>query len=462
MKNNDNGQVIAKPLGTRAARPQILEKCGQYARVPGPPAGRAGKVGGFAITSGMGRRIFLKTAMASTVLAALGCGGRGSGGAGSEADADGVMTMTTSDNYVSFTLKGSGTASIDWDDGSEIETVYIVDDALLRLSREFSNTNTRTIAIFGMEITDFRYGGNKLTALDVSRNTALKYLSCGENQLTELDVSQNTALEYLMCYDNQLTALDVSRNTALKYLACWKNQLTTLDVSRNTALTNLDCWNNQLTTLDVSRNTELTRLSVENNQFTAASLNALFGSLQQGNSGEIIIAYNPGSADCDPSIAEAKGWTVEGFTGGAVGLEEQLLENVFFVTEDDWEGVKCEIIIQMDGGRQRTVSVNEYIEILASNNSIVSTVQECIFPNATLGRVYNIVNKPGLSYLNDELPVSNAEYSYSDGSITVAYEYKSEKHLYIEMLWVHSGGGFTVEIIERENETKSKVSTFAP
>ena len=27
-------EVIAKPLGTRAARPQILEKCGQYARVP--------------------------------------------------------------------------------------------------------------------------------------------------------------------------------------------------------------------------------------------------------------------------------------------------------------------------------------------------------------------------------------------------------------------------------------------
>jgi len=35
---------IAKPLGTRSSRPQILEKCGLEARVPG-------KAGGFVISS---------------------------------------------------------------------------------------------------------------------------------------------------------------------------------------------------------------------------------------------------------------------------------------------------------------------------------------------------------------------------------------------------------------------------
>ena len=42
--DNTHYEVIAKPLGTRAARPQILEKRGQNARVPG-------KAGNFAITS---------------------------------------------------------------------------------------------------------------------------------------------------------------------------------------------------------------------------------------------------------------------------------------------------------------------------------------------------------------------------------------------------------------------------
>jgi len=38
-----------------------------------------------------------------------------------------------------------------------------------------------------------------LTALDISKNTALTYLWCMENRLTSLDVSNNTKLEELSC-----------------------------------------------------------------------------------------------------------------------------------------------------------------------------------------------------------------------------------------------------------------------
>ncbi len=110
---------------------------------------------------------------------------------------------------------------------------------------------------------------NKLTVLDVSKNTALTDLYCSSNQLTTLYVSKNTALTDLDCGRNQLTTLDVSKNTALTYLSCGYNQLTTLDVSKNTALTYLSCRNNQLTTLDVSKNTALTKLSCDNNQLTS-------------------------------------------------------------------------------------------------------------------------------------------------------------------------------------------------
>ena len=191
--------------------------------------------------------------LVAVMIAALGCGG------GSNPDADGVMTMTTASERVSFSIGGSGTVTIDWGDGSEVETgelIPVPDGFPPELNanwyeREYSNAYARTITITGADIT---------------------FLACHQNQITQLDVSQNTALQILVCSENQLTALDFSRNTALKIFKCYDNK------------------------------------------FTTEALNALFASLHS-NGGEIFINNNPGSADCDPSIAEAKGWTVEGFAG---------------------------------------------------------------------------------------------------------------------------------------------------
>ena len=110
---------------------------------------------------------------------------------------------------------------------------------------------------------------NQLTALDVSRNTALTYLDCDDNLLPSLDVSRNTALTTLYCSDNQLPSLDVSQNTALETLFCHVNQLTSLNVSVNTKLTRLSCAENELTSLDVSANTELTYLDCNSNELTS-------------------------------------------------------------------------------------------------------------------------------------------------------------------------------------------------
>ena len=111
-------------------------------------------------------------------------------------------------------------------------------------------------------------GHNRLTSLDVSKNTVLQELVCWENQLTSLDVSQNTALQELECFENKLTSLDVSQNPALQKLDCWDNRLTSLDVSKNTELTYLKCSYNRMTELDVSKNTELTYLDCGYNRLT--------------------------------------------------------------------------------------------------------------------------------------------------------------------------------------------------
>lgn len=113
---------------------------------------------------------------------------------------------------------------------------------------------------------------NQLTSLDVSNNTALTRLFCVHNQLTSPYLVLNTALETLNCSYNQLTSLDVSQNRALSSLSCGSNQLTSLNILQLTALNDLECSSNQLTILDISDNFMLTYLSCGSNQLTSLDL----------------------------------------------------------------------------------------------------------------------------------------------------------------------------------------------
>ncbi|MCL2027816.1 MAG: hypothetical protein FWG79_04935 [Bacteroidales bacterium] len=171
--------------------------------------------------------------------------------------ANNPITMTTNAREVKIYIEGKGTATVDWGDGSQQTTASIENpdpgDPFdgALFTHRFSNTKSKVITITGDDILIFR---------------------CEESQLTALDVSQHTTLAHLFVGGNRLTALDVSKNTAL------------------------------------------IELFVGNNQFTADGLNALFSTLPN-KGGTVVILDNPGSADCDPSIAEAKGWTVVGFEG---------------------------------------------------------------------------------------------------------------------------------------------------
>jgi len=263
-------------------------------------------------------------------------------------DAKKQMTMITSkSDEVSIYMAGSGTFTIDWDDGSEIETFTLCefDDAWWWTSSDmwkytyshnydYSDKSSHTINVTGENITHLLCDEIKLISLDVSKNTSLTYLICFVNQLKKLDVSKNTALTILHCNWNELTSLDVSKNTALEILNCDVNQLSNLDVSKNTALTtlscvgnhltNLDvsknialdqlyCYMNRLTSLDVSKNVTLTALYCHFNNLTSFSLNALFATLQDNDN---VTYYGTGSkyivideVECDRNIAENKGWT---------------------------------------------------------------------------------------------------------------------------------------------------------
>ena len=192
---------------------------------------------------------------------------------------DGIITMTTKASKVSFIVAGAKDVTIDWGDGKKSNE----NDAILDGISEWLYFNH-----------DYSAG---TTAFNIVITGNVTLLYCGGNGLTALDVSKNTALEELRCDHNQLTALDVSKNATLN---------------------SLDCNFNQIKGLDVSKNTALGVLSVVGNQLTAFELNDLFKTLPDYSKtdgfGVIYIsrysgAGNPGNSDCDRSIARERGWS---------------------------------------------------------------------------------------------------------------------------------------------------------
>lgn len=184
-------------------------------------------------------------------------------------------------------------------------------------------------------LTRLQCGHNKISKLDVSKNTALTELYCPNNELTELDLGNNTALGQLTVTNNQLKELDISKNTALTNLLCGDNELTSLDLSKNTALKSLECFSNKLTALDLSNNTNLEVLRCNDNKLTSLDLSN--NTLINGFSGKYNI-YNitadsdrrinlsdlPGSFD----VSKASNWKGGTVSGNVLTVNE----NAKFVT----------------------------------------------------------------------------------------------------------------------------------
>jgi len=121
-------------------------------------------------------------------------------------------------------LAGTGTATIDWGDDSEIEKVTLFPGAIdegkgVNVQHSYGRaTGNVTVTITGSNITGLQIYCPEITTLDVSENRALTWLSCLSGRLTTLDVSKNKELIGLRCTFNPLTNLDLKNNTALAVL----------------------------------------------------------------------------------------------------------------------------------------------------------------------------------------------------------------------------------------------------
>ena len=145
---------------------------------------------------------------------------------------------------------------------------------------------------------------NVFSSLDLSKNTALTYLSCSVcTGLTSLDLSKNTALNDLTCNGcTGLTSLDVSKNTALTILYCnGCTGLMLLDIQNTSSLSEgpiVDQGMANLTTLKVAGTSAWAYEQAENwlNNYAP-------------NDGELYV-----DEDTPQSViteAEAKNWEVK-------------------------------------------------------------------------------------------------------------------------------------------------------
>ena len=115
-------------------------------------------------------------------------------------------------------------------------------------------------------LTNLKCNNNRISNLDLSKNTYLKTLSCNDNRISSVDLSNNIFLTNFSCQNNNLTTLDLSKNINLYDLFASFNKLTTLIL--NETVFNVYCSNNLLTKLDISKNSALGYLYCSNNQLT--------------------------------------------------------------------------------------------------------------------------------------------------------------------------------------------------
>ncbi|MBR5046882.1 MAG: leucine-rich repeat domain-containing protein, partial [Eubacterium sp.] len=124
---------------------------------------------------------------------------------------------------------------------SEVKSLDVADKGI---------SNLKGISYF-TKLKELIVSDNKLTALDLRKNTALTELYCDGNQLTTINLEKNTKIVTLQISSNQLTGINLEKNTKLTTLNANNNQLKSVDFSRNTALSSLDLSGNQLTSLNL-------------------------------------------------------------------------------------------------------------------------------------------------------------------------------------------------------------------
>ncbi len=146
-------------------------------------------------------------------------------------------------------------------------------------------TSDGTNNVWGLDLANSNI--SDLSGIEIFTNIAT--LNVQGNSLTSLNITSNTALKWLNCYDNMLTTLNTTGLTLLETINCKGNSISpTIDVSSSPNLTHLYCYSNQLKYLDLSNNTSLELLQAQTNNLGYDDVNAL--NMKNGNNSNVPTA----------------------------------------------------------------------------------------------------------------------------------------------------------------------------
>ncbi|PXX96838.1 hypothetical protein DF185_19550 [Marinifilum breve] len=193
----------------------------------------------------------------------------------SERDIENVVGIEEFPNITSLTCSYNRISNLDISKNTKLTTLNCGDNPLSKIDLS-KNTLLQELECFNTNIKDLNLSNNsklkslncmgaELTQLNVSKNTELEKLFCEENDIETLIVSNNTKLTSLLCGNTKISTLDLSKNELLETLYCYNTKLEKLDISNNFNLKRLDCYNNKISHLDLSKNTSLNILYCSNN-----------------------------------------------------------------------------------------------------------------------------------------------------------------------------------------------------
>ena len=105
---------------------------------------------------------------------------------------------------------------------------------------------------------------------DISNMADLEFLDLYDNRLTSVDISKNTKLKELRInMGNSISTIDFSNNPMLENISANSSGLQgNVDISNLTELQILNLANNDINAIDVSNNTKLKYLEIDGNQIT--------------------------------------------------------------------------------------------------------------------------------------------------------------------------------------------------
>ena len=122
---------------------------------------------------------------------------------------------------------------------------------------------------FGDDFDDYRFNedlGNQLTELDLSNNVELEYIEVDFNKLRSLDLQNNKKLIYLSVSSNKLSKLNIDGNKKLEILHAEYNELKKLNLQNNLNIEIIGLMNNQLSAIDIKKNKQLKELDLSHNK----------------------------------------------------------------------------------------------------------------------------------------------------------------------------------------------------